>query len=203
MFILWVVAVAALSVISYPVSKDLLMAVKLTSSGFVVHGVAYFMGILLCYLAFEKKEDRGQISEVGGQKSESRDLSAEMAKSGWMDDRDQRSDIISQMSDVRYQMSKVAFVVWAGLLIFLFSVVLEVIQVYLPCRTFNLYDVVANACGVLLFGVWMLFISHRPTQTDTDFFELAADTHRQAQTFVQRTPLNKNSHRFAKKGQQN
>ena len=130
MFVVWAIAVAALSVISYPGSEDLLMAVKFTSSGFVVHGVAYFVGMWLCFLAFEKKN--------------------------------------------------ISFVVWAGLLIFLFGVVLEVVQFYLPCRTFNVYDVVANACGVLLFGVWMLFISHRPTpvrssgptghaQTDTDF----------------------------------
>ena len=57
LFILWVVAVAVLSVISYPGSKDLLMSVKLTSSGFVVHGVAYFVGILLCYFSFNKKKD--------------------------------------------------------------------------------------------------------------------------------------------------
>jgi hypothetical protein len=85
-------------------------------------------------------------------------------------------------TDVRRQMSGVAFVVWAGLLIFLFSMVLEVVQFYLPYRTFNVYDVVANGIGVLLFVVLMLFISHpdeigkkkafhragRPTQTDTD-----------------------------------
>ena len=119
MFIFWAMAVSALSVISYPGSKDLLMAVKLTSSGFVVHGVAYFLGILLCYFSFNKKN--------------------------------------------------IPFVFRTGLLIFLFSVVLEVIQFYLPFRTFNVYDVVANACGILLFGVWMLFISHRHTRTGTDF----------------------------------
>lgn len=125
MFAIWAIAVAALSVISYPGSKDLLVFVKLTSSGFVVHGIAYFVGILLCYLAFEKKN--------------------------------------------------ISFVLWTGLLIFLFSVVLEVVQFYLPYRTFNVYDVVANWVGVLLFGVWMLFISHRHTRMDTDFFELATD----------------------------
>jgi len=36
-------AVVALSVISYPGSKDFLMSIKLTRSGFVVHGVAYFL----------------------------------------------------------------------------------------------------------------------------------------------------------------
>ena len=120
LFVLWTMAVASLSVISYPGSKDLLMSVKLTSSGFVVHGVAYFVGVLLCYFSFTKKN--------------------------------------------------ISFVVWAGLLIFLYSVVLEVVQFYLPYRTFNVYDVVGNGVGILIFVVvWMLFVSHRPTQTDTDF----------------------------------
>ena len=52
---LWTMAVASLSVISYPGSKDLFMSVKLTSSGFVIHCVAYFTGMSLCYWAFDKK----------------------------------------------------------------------------------------------------------------------------------------------------
>lgn len=39
----------------------------------------------------------------------------------------------------------------SGLLIFLSSVVLETIQYYLPYRTFNIYVIIANGCGVLLF----------------------------------------------------
>ena len=106
-FVLWIVAVAALSVISHPGSNDLLISVKLTSSGFVVHGIVYFVGILLCYFSFNKKN--------------------------------------------------VSFVLWTGLLVFLFSVVLEVVQFYLPCRTFNVYDVVGNGIGVILgmgVGAW-------------------------------------------------
>ena len=107
LFAIWAIAVAVLSVISYPGSKDLLMSVKLTSSGFVVHGVAYFVGILLCYFSFNKKN--------------------------------------------------ISFVLWAGLLIFLFGVVLEVVQFYLPYRTFNVYDVVGNGVGILSFVfIWMI-----------------------------------------------
>jgi len=76
-----------------------------------MHCIAYFVGVLLCYLAFEKKN--------------------------------------------------ISFVLGVGLLIFLFGVVLEVVQFYLPCRTFNVYDVVGNGIGILFFVVtWMLFISH-------------------------------------------
>jgi len=62
MFIFWAIAVVALSVISYPGSKDLLMSVKLTRSGFVVHGVGYFVGILLCYFSFNRKKDPNKTS---------------------------------------------------------------------------------------------------------------------------------------------
>ena len=121
LFVLWIVAVAGLSVISYPGSKDLLISVKLTSSGFVMHSIAYFVGILLCYFSFNKKN--------------------------------------------------ISFVLLSGLLIFLFSVVLEVVQFYLPYRTFNVYDVVGNGVGVLVFVVvWMLFISHRLTRINADIF---------------------------------
>jgi len=65
------------------------------------------------------------------------------------------------MSDVRYQIAGVSFVVWAGLLIFIFSVVLEVVQFYLPHRTFNVYDVVANSIGIgtfcLISFVWTFY----------------------------------------------
>jgi len=162
LFILWAMAVAALSVISYPGSNDLLMSVKLTSSGFVVHGVAYFLGISLCYFSFTKKKDRDQRSEIRRQTSEDgrTDDRKQMSEIRRQTSEDGRTEDGDQISDVRRQMSGVAFVVWAGLLIFLFSVVLEAVQFYLPNRTFNWYDVVANACGVLLFGVWILFISH-------------------------------------------
>ena len=107
LFVLWVVAVTVLSVLSYSVSNDLLMSVKFTSSGFVVHGIAYFVGMLLCFLAFDARN--------------------------------------------------ISFVVWAGLLIFLYSVILEVVQFYLPYRTFNVYDVVANGAGMVIFIiVWMV-----------------------------------------------
>lgn len=100
-------AVGALSVFSYSVSNDLLMSVKVTSSGFVVHGVAYFVGMLLCFLAFDARD--------------------------------------------------ISFVLWAGLLIFVCGVVLEVVQFYLPYRTFNVYDVVANGVGILaLVFIWVI-----------------------------------------------
>ena len=112
LFAVWVVAVTVLSVLSYSVSNDLLVLVKLTSSGFLMHCIAYFAGMLLCYWAFDKKN--------------------------------------------------VSFVLWAGLMIFLYSVVLEAVQVYMPYRTFNVYDVVANGVGVVFFVIIWVIIALRP-----------------------------------------
>ena len=64
--------------------------------------------------------------------------------------------------------------------IVLMGVLFEGVQYVMPTRTFNLYDVVANGVGILLFVfIWVIFISHRHTpvpsagatgqaQTDTD-----------------------------------
>ena len=181
LFVLWIVAVAALSVISYPGSKDLLMIVKLTSSGFVVHGVACFVGVLLCFLAFEKKEDGDQMTEQG-------DLSQGMIafgkddslREGWMDGKcgiitagmddslregwmDGKNGMIPSGLDGKGKAedggrrSKFTFIWMSGLLIFLFGVVLEVVQFYLPYRTFNVYDVVGNGVGILaLVFIWVM-----------------------------------------------
>jgi len=45
--------------------------------------------------------------------------------------------------------------------IFLFSVVLEIVQLYLPYRTFNPKDVAANGLGISLFVVFWLIYSVR------------------------------------------
>ncbi|MEA3432005.1 MAG: VanZ family protein [candidate division WOR-3 bacterium] len=156
MFIFWALAVAALSIISHPGSKDLLMAVKVTSSGFVVHGIAYFVGMWLCFLAFEKKISGDRMTEQG-------DLSQGMIafgkddslREGWMDG---KCGMITAGMDGKNKgrRSGVTFIWMSGLLIFLFSVVLEVVQFYLPYRTFNWCDVVGNCLGVAFFVVIML-----------------------------------------------
>ena len=94
-------------------------SVTLTRSGFVLHCAGFFVGMVLCWLAFDKKS--------------------------------------------------ISFVLWAGLLILILSVILEGVQFYLPHRTFNVYDIVANGVGVSGFVVvWILF-SRRRTRTNTDF----------------------------------
>lgn len=101
LFILWVIAVTALSVISYPDKSNFVLFVTFSSSGFVLHCCAYFLGMLLCSMAFNKKST--------------------------------------------------SFVLWTGGVVFLYSMVLEGVQLYLPYRTFNPYDVVANGVGVFVF----------------------------------------------------
>jgi VanZ family protein len=48
--------------------------------------------------------------------------------------------------------------------IFLYSVVLEFVQLYLPYRTFNPMDIAANGVGVVLFVLaWAIFKRNRIT----------------------------------------
>jgi len=106
--VIWALVVAALSVFPLPNTTDVLVSIKLTSSGFVMHCVAYSVGMLLCYWAF----DRGDIP----------------------------------------------FILWSMLLIFLYSVILEIAQLYLPYRIFNPKDIVANALGIFFFfAIWQIY----------------------------------------------
>ena len=50
---------------------------------------------------------------------------------------------------------KISLIFLPGMFIFLYSAVLEAIQFFLPYRTFNVYDVVANGVGVVLFVVFV------------------------------------------------
>ena len=104
-FITWIVAITALSVIPY--SKNGIAFLKLTESGMILHFVGYFVASSLCYWAFRK--------------------------------------------------DTLFFILFSCFSIFLFSVVLEIVQLYLPYRTFNWWDVAANALGVFFFvAIWLL-----------------------------------------------
>ena len=50
--------------------------------------------------------------------------------------------------------------------ILMFSVVLEIVQLYLPYRTFNPKDIVANALGIGFFIIcWAVFCKNRDTRS--------------------------------------
>ncbi len=85
LFIIWVVAITALSVMPY--SKNGAVSLKLTESGMVVHFVAYFVGSALLYWTFRK--------------------------------------------DTLFS------ILFSCFSIFMFGVALEIVQFYLPYRTFN------------------------------------------------------------------
>ena len=48
-------------------------------------------------------------------------------------------------------------VLLSGVLIFLYSILLEVIQIFLPYRTFNYYDIMANFVGISLGMIIFVF----------------------------------------------
>jgi glycopeptide antibiotics resistance protein len=97
-FILWGISIIVAHLVA---SNNVLVSVTLTKSGFVLHCAGFFVGMVLCWLAVDKKS--------------------------------------------------ISFILWAGLLILISSVILESVQFYLPYRTFNVYDIVANGVGIVLF----------------------------------------------------
>jgi len=59
--------------------------------------------------------------------------------------------IAALLCHYNFRRDEIYFVLLSGFILFLYGVVLEVIQFFLPYRTFNIKDVVANASGVIIF----------------------------------------------------
>ena len=58
-----------------------------------------------------------------------------------------------------FKKNHIVFILLSGCYIFLYSFALEALQFFLPYRTFNIKDVVANASGIILFIVtWSLYL---------------------------------------------
>lgn len=109
-FFIWTVVIATLSIISYSNINDVLESVRLTSSGLIMHIIAYFIGAFLCYYSF--------------------------------------------------RLNGIVYLLLSCFSIFLYSVVLEIVQFYLPYRTFNPRDIAANAFGIILFVLIWTIYSH-------------------------------------------
>ena len=100
-FISWILLLTIFSVLPDSNSGIIqLTSYKLTSSGFFLHLLSFFIAALLCSKAFSK--------------------------------------------------NSFSLVFTSGILIFLYSILLEVVQVFLPYRTFNYYDILANFIGIAL-----------------------------------------------------
>ena len=168
LFFLWFGLIVFFSVVPNSAGdQSFLSRMSLTRSGFFLHVFGYFVLTALAFFAFEKREDRGRKSEVGGRRSEGRNQRSEDNNTGMLECWDK--ECRGQRAEVRGRRKEVFFICLSGFGIFVCSLILEGVQYALPYRTFNWYDVVANGIGVLVFGVLMLFIGHRRTQTDTDF----------------------------------
>ena len=61
LFVIWVVAIAVLSIIPH---ADGGVSFKLTESGIIKHFVAYFVGTALFFLAFRKRPQITQITQI-------------------------------------------------------------------------------------------------------------------------------------------
>lgn len=122
-FFIWAMSIAILSIMSYPNNNDVLLSAKLTSSGFGMHFIAYFLGSLLCYYSFRLK---GTV-----------------------------------------------FLLLSSFLVFLYGIALEIVQFYLPYRTFNPRDITANAFGIILFVlVGIIYSSFSNRKQPQDYGDL-------------------------------
>jgi glycopeptide antibiotics resistance protein len=98
-FIIWLLLLSTFSVLPDSNSGVIqLTFYKLTSSGFFLHLLSFFIAALLCFKAFK----HGSLN----------------------------------------------LVFTSGVLLFLYSILLESIQVFLPYRTFNYFDILANSVGI-------------------------------------------------------
>lgn len=66
----------------------------------------------------------------------------------------------------------ISFILLSAFSVFLFGVVLEIVQLYLPYRTFNIRDIVANTSGIILFillwAIYTHFLKRKQSADNTD-----------------------------------
>jgi glycopeptide antibiotics resistance protein len=105
-FIVWALAIAIFSIIPYPYYNKVEYG-NVIGAGLVIHFVAYFILMWICYFALAKDK---------------------------------------------------VFLLLSGIYVFLCSMALEVVQLYLPFRVFNIKDVYANALGISsFFVIWIIY----------------------------------------------
>lgn len=58
-----------------------------------------------------------------------------------------------------FRLKGIGYVILAGIGVFLFGVIFEIVQIWLPSRAFNPMDIVANGAGAGLFVIlWSVFL---------------------------------------------
>ena len=122
-FILWLLAITALSVMPNA-DNGVMEKSNLTPSGMEKHLIGYFFAALFCYFAYGSKNSEYNI-KVSKYKTQQQTIYG----------------------------NEIFFILVSGLLIFIYSIALEIIQHFLPYRTFNVYDIIANGSGICLFAV--------------------------------------------------
>ena len=68
--------------------------------------------------------------------------------------------MVSLLWCLSFKMRSIKGVLLSGFIIFGYSFILELIQFYLPTRTFNPIDIAANAAGILFFVLIWIVSSH-------------------------------------------
>ena len=164
-FVIWIGTITVLAVV--PQAKDGIMnATNVTPSGMEKHVVGYFLGALLFYYGYGKKGAGRKVQGVrclaqsrkGAKDRRKNDGIIKTEVSGQGNDSSQMSEVGGQRTDPQITQIRgkgqraEGFYIWlCGFVIFGYSVVLEGVQIFLPYRTFNPYDIVGNGIGVGAF----------------------------------------------------
>ena len=164
-FVIWIGTITVLAVV--PQAKDGIMnATNVTPSGMEKHVVGYFLGALLFYYGYGKKGAGRKVQGVrclaqrrkGAKDRRKNDGIIKTEVSGQGNDSSQMSEVGGQRTDPQITQIRgkgqraEGFYIWlCGFVIFGYSVVLEGVQIFLPYRTFNPYDIVGNGIGVGVF----------------------------------------------------
>jgi len=128
-FVVWVVVIAILSIIPHANGG---LSFKLTESGMGLHFVGYFVGTALVFWAFIKGPQISQTRLPLQARPPAKQGEAAWGTSG-------------QVTRIRERETKIILI--SSFTIFLYSFVLEIVQIYLPYRTFNPVDIAANGPG--------------------------------------------------------
>ena len=157
-FVVWVVTITVLAVVPHA-DDGIMVKSNVTPSGMEKHVVGYFVGVLLLYYGFRGRGNGGQRTDDGRRRAA--DDSGQRSKrwDGWMNRMIPAGwDGKGKVEDGGLEAE--GFYIWlCGLVIFGYSVVLEFVQLFLPYRTFNPYDIFGNGIGVGVFC--LMFLARR------------------------------------------
>lgn len=159
MFVVWIGTITVLAVVPHA-DDGIMVASNVTPSGMEKHIVGYFLATLLFYYGYWKKgagrkaqgvrclaQSRSRNTGEGAKDRRKNDGIIKIEGGGHPGE--MRSAVVNEFH--RAGRAEGFYILVCGLVVFGYSVVLEGVQIFLPYRTFNPYDIFGNGIGVGAF----------------------------------------------------